>query len=296
MRFDGQVAIVTGAGGALGRSHALALARRGARLVVNDPGRSSRGDGHSEGVALRVVAEITALGGTAIANFESIADRDGARSLVEQAMDAFGRVDVLINNAGAMRDRSFGKMDLDDFDAVVDVNLNGTAYVTHAVFPIMLGQGYGRIVMTTSASGLYGVFGAANYCAAKMGVVGLMNALRIEGERHGVLSNAVAPIAASRLTDGFIDEKRLARMSPACVTPIVVYLASGECSVSGEIYAAGGGYFSRVAIMEGRGIRLPVDDAMAPELIRQRLGEIRDMTQPRLPRSVLDAVDYLAGD
>jgi len=296
MRFDGKVAVVTGAGGALGRSYALALAQRGAQLVLNDAGRSSRGDGAAQDVALGVVAEVTALGGVAIANFESVAEPSGARRLVEQAMDAFGRVDVLINNAGVMRDRAFKNMNPDDFDAVVDVNLNGTAYVTRAAFPIMLGQGYGRIVMTTSASGLYGVFGAANYCAAKMGVVGLMNALRIEGERRGVLSNAIAPVAESRLTGGFIDATRLARMSPACVTPMVVYLASGECTLSGEIFAAGGGYFSRIAVMEGRGVRLRAGDVITPELIQQQLGKIRDMTRPLSFGSVVEAVNHLAGD
>ena len=195
MRLDGRVALVTGAGGGLGRAHAMELARRGAKVVVNDLGGARDGSGATLGPAETVVAEIREAGGEAVANGDSVADRAGAQNMVAQAMDNFGRLDILINNAGILRDKTFSKMDLDDFELVVQVHLLGSAYVTHAAWPIMRQQKYGRIVMTTSSSGLYGNFGQSNYGAAKMGLVGLMNCLKLEGARDNVKINCLAPTA-----------------------------------------------------------------------------------------------------
>jgi NAD(P)-dependent dehydrogenase (short-subunit alcohol dehydrogenase family) len=207
--FKGKVAIVTGAGGGLGRAHALELAKRGAKVVVNDLGGAMDGSGGSSKAAEAVVAEIKAAGGEAIATGSSVSDRKGVDNLVKQTMEAFGRIDILINNAGILRDKSFKKMELDDFQIVIDVHLMGSAYCTKAVWPIMTEQNYGRIVMTTSPSGLYGNFGQANYGAAKLGVVGFMNTLKIEGAKNNVRINAIAPVAATRMTENLMPQQML---------------------------------------------------------------------------------------
>jgi len=200
VRLDGRVALVTGAGGGLGREHALTLARLGAKVVVNDVGSTVHGEDGSSAPADRVVAEIEAAGGAAVAHHGNIADPSGARSLVELALERFGRIDALVNNAGILRDRTFAKVGLEDFEAVLAVHLMGTVYCTHAVWPLMLEQGYGRVVVTTSGSATNGNFGQSNYAAAKLGVVGLMNVLALAGARKGVLINAIAPGAATRMT------------------------------------------------------------------------------------------------
>lgn len=292
IRFDGRVVVITGAAGALGRSYARAFASRGAKLVLNDPGVSSRGDGACPDLVQSLVDEVRAAGGTAVADSHSVADTEGARQVIARAVGAFGRVDVLVNDAGAMRDSAFRKMNIDDFAAVVDVNLTGTARVTHAVFPLMVAQQYGRILMTTSASGLYGVFGAANYAAAKMGVVGLMNALRIEGARHGVLVNCIAPLAASRLTRDFLGASVRERLSPDLVTPLMLLLASERCAVSGDVLVAGGGHFARASVIEGRGIDLAGDGLVTPEQLLERIDDIRDL---RGARSFHDSLEAVAG-
>jgi NAD(P)-dependent dehydrogenase (short-subunit alcohol dehydrogenase family) len=267
IRFDGKVAIVTGAGGGLGRAHALELARRGAKVVVNDLGAAVDGSGGSSQAAQDVVAEIKAVGGEAIANGGSVSDREGAQSIVRDAVAAFGTVDILINNAGILRDKSFAKMPLDDFELVVKVHLLGSVYCTHAAWPIMAEKNYGRIVMTTSSSGLYGNFGQSNYGAAKMGLVGLMNTLKLEGERKGIRVNVIAPVAATRMTAnlGMPDEVFQA-LKPELVTPAVLYLVSDDAP-NGMIIEAGGGYYSKVAVMEGKGVHLgpdaTVDDVAA---------------------------------
>jgi NAD(P)-dependent dehydrogenase (short-subunit alcohol dehydrogenase family) len=277
IRFDGKVAIVTGAGGGLGRAHALELARRGAKVVVNDLGAAVDGSGGSSQAAQDVVAEIKAVGGEAIANGGSVSDREGAQSIVRDAVAAFGTVDILINNAGILRDKSFAKMPLDDFELVVKVHLLGSVYCTHAAWPIMAEKNYGRIVMTTSSSGLYGNFGQSNYGAAKMGLVGLMNTLKLEGERKGIRVNAIAPVAATRMTAnlGMPDEVFQA-LKPELVTPAVLYLVSDDAP-NGMIIEAGGGYYSRVAVMEGKGVHLGPDatvDDVAAAAIR-----IADMSE-----------------
>jgi NAD(P)-dependent dehydrogenase (short-subunit alcohol dehydrogenase family) len=283
IRFDGKVAIVTGAGGGLGRAHALELARRGAKVVANDLGAAVDGSGGSSQAAQDVVAEIKAAGGEAIANGGSVSDREGAQSIVRDAVAAFGTVDILINNAGILRDKSFAKMPLDDFELVLKVHLLGSVYCTHAAWPIMAENNYGRIVMTTSSSGLYGNFGQSNYGAAKMGLVGLMNTLKLEGERKGIRVNAIAPVAATRMTAnlGMPDEVFQA-LKPELVTPAVLYLVSDDAP-NGMIIEAGGGYYSKVAVMEGKGVHLgpdaTVDDVAAAATRIADMGEATSFWQ-----------------
>ena len=256
IRFDEKVAIVTGAGGGLGRSHALQLAERGARVVVNDLGGAVDGSGGSSEAAEKVVAEIKASGGEAIANGSSVSDRAGAQKLIDDTVSAFGRVDILINNAGILRDRTFKKMTLDDFHLVVDVHLMGTVYCTHFVWEKMLEQGYGRIVNTTSSSGLYGNFGQSNYGAAKMGVVGLMNVLKLEGQKANVHINTIAPTAGTRMTENIgFPKEAFDALTPELVSPAVLYLASEEAP-TGTILQAGAGYYAKVAIVEATGAKL----------------------------------------
>ena len=253
--FNDQVAIVTGAGGGLGRCHALELARRGAKVVVNDLGGTMDGSGGSTEAAESVVAEIKATGGEAIANGGSVSDRSGAQSMVDDAMNAWGRVDVLINNAGILRDKSFSKMTLDDFEMVVNVHLLGAAYCSHAVWPIMREQNYGRILMTTSPSGLYGNFGQTNYGAAKMGQVGLMNSMKIEGAKNNVHTNSIAPVAATRMTENLMPEEVLEKLGPELVTPAAIFLVC-EDAPNGVILQAQGGQYSLAAVVENSGVNL----------------------------------------
>jgi len=256
--FADQVAIVTGAGGGLGRCHALELARRGAKVVVNDLGGAMDGSGGSSAAAEAVVAEIKAMGGEAVANGGSVSDRAGAQSMVDDAMNAWGRVDVLINNAGILRDKSFSKMTLDDFDMVVNVHLLGAAYCSHAVWPIMREQNYGRILMTTSPTGLYGNFGQTNYGAAKLGQVGLMNSLKIEGAKNNIHTNTIAPVAATRMTENLMPEEVLEKLGPELVTPAALFLVSTDAP-NGVVLQAQGGTFSLAGIFENQGVNIGVD-------------------------------------
>lgn len=252
--FAGKTAIVTGAGGGLGRCYALELARRGARVLVNDLGGAA--DGRGAGTAAdAVVAEIVAFGGEAIANRASVTDREAVAAMVAQAMEAFGRIDILVNNAGILRDKSFMKMELDDAQAVLDVHLMGAFNCTKAVWAAMAEQEYGRIVMTTSPSGLYGNFGQANYGAAKMGLVGLMNTLKLEGAKRNVRINAISPVAATRMTAGLMPQEQLDKLGPEHIVPGVVYLCS-ENAPTGTILQAAGGSFSVAAIMESPWVEL----------------------------------------
>ena len=277
IRFDGKVAIVTGAGGGLGRAHALELARRGAKVVVNDLGGTVDGSGGSSDAAKQVVEEIKALGGEAIANGGSVSDRAGAQSIVKDAVAAFGTVDILINNAGILRDKTFAKMPLDDFELVVKVHLLGSVYCTQAAWPIMADKGYGRIVMTTSSSGLYGNFGQSNYGAAKMGLVGFMNTLKIEGGRKGIKVNTIAPVAATRMTaDLGMPEEVFKALKPELVTPAVLFLCS-EDAPSGAIIEAGAGYYAGVQVMEGKGVHL--GDAATVDDVAAAYGRIADMRE-----------------
>ncbi|MFM8863005.1 MAG: SDR family oxidoreductase [Acidimicrobiia bacterium] len=272
--FDGRVAIITGAGGGLGRQHALELARRGARVVVNDLGGSVSGEGGDVGPAQKVVAEIEALGGEAVADTNSVATPEGGRAVVQTALDAFGTIDVVVNNAGILRDKSFHNLDQAMIEAVIQVHLLGAFYVTQPAFQVMREKGYGRIVCTSSNSGLLGNFGQSNYGAAKMGLVGLTNVLAIEGRKNNIMANAIAPVAATRMTEGLFEDL-IDKMDPALVSPLVAYLASEACEVSGEVYSAAGGIISRFFIGLTPGYYNP---ELTAEDIATHLAEIRDET------------------
>ena len=280
IRFDGRVAIVTGAGGGLGREHALALARRGAKVVVNDLGGARDGTGGSATAAERVVAEIEALGGEAIADAASVTDFPAVERMVAAAMDRWGRVDVLVNNAGVLRDKTFAKMELEDFRFVVDVHLMGAVNCTKAVWEIMRAQNYGRIVMTTSSSGLYGNFGQSNYGAAKMALVGLMQTLSIEGAKNDVRVNCLAPTAHTRMTEDLGAALPLDQLGPELVSPGLLYLV-GEDAPTRCILGAGAGGFERAYVTLTQGIRAVGEDA--PEQIAARFAEIGDRTGEIVP-------------
>ncbi|MAL93885.1 MAG: 3-oxoacyl-ACP reductase [Haliea sp.] len=265
IRYDDKVAIVTGAGHGLGRSHALELAKRGAKVVVNDLGGAKDGTGASSEAARSVVAEIEAAGGEAIANGANVADYTEVESMVQQTMDQWGRVDILVNNAGILRDKSFHKGSLEDFRLVIDVHLMGTVNCTRAVWEIMREQNYGRIVVTTSSSGLYGNFGQSNYGAAKMGVIGMMNTLVQEGAKYNIRVNALAPTAGTRMTEGLLPEKAFELLTPETVTPAVLYLVS-ENAPNRTILAAGAGAFAVARIVETEGMWLPPEE-QTPEAI-----------------------------
>jgi len=253
VELDGRVAVVTGAGGGLGRSHALALAARGANVVVNDLGGSRDGSGAGSEMADAVVAEIVAGGGEAVANYDSVATPEGGRAIVQTALDTFGRVDIVVNNAGILRDVSFQKLEPEALDLVLKVHLYGAFNVTQAAWPHLREQEYGRIVSTASGSGLYGNFGQSNYAAAKLGIVGLTRTLAIEGAKYGITANAIAPVAHSRMTEDIMPPQLLERLQPEHVSPLVVLLASESCTDTGHIYSVGGGYIARVATVEGPG-------------------------------------------
>lgn len=281
--FEGKVAIITGAGGGLGRCHALELAKRGCKVVVNDLGGAMDGTGGSSDAAMAVVAEIKAAGGEAIANGGSVSDPQGAKSMVQDAMNAWGRVDILINNAGILRDKTFHKMDMSDFNVVMNVHLTGAAMVTREVWEIMRAQNYGRIVMTTSPTGLYGNFGQANYGAAKLAQVGLMHTLKIEGAKYNIRVNTIAPVAATRMTENLMPEAVLKKLGPELVTPAVVYLCT-EDAPNGVIIQAQGGRYSTAIIVENDGVDLGTDATV--EDIAENYQKIVELTNLR-PRSML---------
>ena len=279
--FEGQVALVTGAGGGLGRSYALELARRGASVVVNDLGGGVDGTGSDAGPAATVVEEIIAAGGQAVASTDSVTTPEGGASIVATATEVFGRLDVLINNAGILRDRSFAKLEAADLDAVLDVHLRGAFFVTKPAFTQMKEQGYGRILFTTSGSGLFGNFGQANYGAAKMGLAGLSGILALEGARFGIQCNAVAPIARTRMTDELFGEVGH-HFDPDFVTPLAIYLVSRDCPHTKQIFTAGAGWYSRVVIGTTAGWWAGKDVPEA-ELIREHdaaIGDITGMVEP----------------
>ncbi|HEV7351497.1 MAG TPA: SDR family NAD(P)-dependent oxidoreductase [Brevundimonas sp.] len=280
MRFDGRVAIVTGAGGGLGREHALGLARRGAKLVINDLGGARDGSGGSATAAESVVAEIEALGGEAIASAASVTDYAAVQAMVDAAMSKWGRVDILVNNAGVLRDKTFAKMELEDFRFVVDVHLMGAVNCTKAVWEIMRAQNYGRIAMTTSSSGLYGNFGQSNYGAAKMALVGLMQTLSIEGAKNDIRVNCLAPTAHTRMTEDLGAALPLEHLGPELVTPGLLYLVS-EDAPSRMILAAGAGGFERAYVTLTQGIRATGEDA--PEQVAAQIAGISDRTGEIVP-------------
>jgi NAD(P)-dependent dehydrogenase (short-subunit alcohol dehydrogenase family) len=285
MNFEGQVAIVTGSAGGLGRSHAMALAARGARVVVNDIGPLA-GVADPGSPTQEAVAEINAAGGTAISYICDVTNVEDVNRMVEDTIERWGRIDILINNAGILRDKSFGKMDLAGFSKVIDVHLMGSVNCTKAVWSHMIAQGYGRILMTTSASGIYGNFGQANYGAAKSALVGLMNVLAIEGEAKGIRVNALAPTAATRMTDGLIGEEILDLLSPESISPGAVFLVSDQAPTK-TILAAGAGVFAVAQMQESAGLYLP-DGARSAEDVAEQWASISDMSAPVVTASAFD--------
>ncbi|KAB2699062.1 SDR family NAD(P)-dependent oxidoreductase [Brucella lupini] len=274
--FENRVAIVTGAGGGLGRTYALELAARGAKVVVNDFGGSRDGTGGASEAAEKVVAEIRSKGGVAIADAGNVTKFEDMQALAKRTVEEFGRIDILINNAGILRDKSFAKMEMADFRAVVDVHLIGSANASRAVWDVMKGQNYGRILMTTSTSGVYGNFGQSNYGAAKAGLVGLMNVLHFEGDKYDIHVNAIAPTAATRMTGDVLDEEMLVRLAPENVVPAALFLVS-EQTPSRTVLLAGAGTVARMAIVESEGVYLPKGER-TPEAVAAAFSKIDDMT------------------
>ena len=282
--FKDKVAIVTGAGGGLGRCHALQFAEKGAKVIVNDLGGAVDGSGGSSEAADKVVEEIKAMGGDAISNGSSVTDKAGVKKLVDDAMAAYGRIDVLVNNAGVLRDKSFAKVTLDDFEFVVDVHMMGSVYCTKAVWPIMVEQKYGRIVMTSSSSGIFGNFGQSNYGSAKMGVVGLMNTLRIEGQKNNIKVNSLVPVAATRMTENLgMPDAVFDSLKPESVSPAVIFMSS-EDAPDGVMISAGAGVFAMAEIVHSEGIALKGDDLNA-DMLAEKWSEASDMTNSKALRS-----------
>lgn len=278
VRFDGRVAIVTGAGGGLGRAHALLLASRGAKVVVNDLGGARDGTGGGSAMADKVAEEIRAAGGEATPNYDGVDKAEGGEAIVKTALDAYGKVDILINNAGILRDRAFHNLTEEDWEKVLAVHLKGAFCVTQPAFRVMRQNQYGRIVFTTSAAGLYGNFGQTNYGSAKLALVGLMNTLKIEGQKYNILANTIAPLAGSRLTEDVLPTPVVEALKPELVSPIAAYLCSEECTETGSVWVAGGGYFSRAAIVEGKGVALDPSGEISLEQIRDNWGKIKEMS------------------
>jgi NAD(P)-dependent dehydrogenase (short-subunit alcohol dehydrogenase family) len=276
VRFDDRVAIVTGAGGGLGRSHALLLASRGAKVVVNDLGGGRDGEGKpSSEMANKVVEEITAAGGEAIADAHGVDTVEGGEAIVKAALDKWGKVDIVIANAGILRDRAFHNIEEEDWDKIYAVHVKGSYNVIKPAFIVMRQNNYGRIIVTTSNAGLYGNFGQANYSSAKTAVLGLASTLELEGAKYNIKANVIAPVAASRLTEDVMPPAVLEKLKPEYVSPMVAYLCSEECQASGQIFTAGGGYYGRAAIVEGKGAIVP---QASLEDIRDNFAKISDLS------------------
>ena len=273
MGFDGKVAIITGAGGGLGRQHALLLASRGALVVVNDLGGALDGSGSDKGAAQKVVDEIVALGGVAVADTNSVSTPEGGAAIVKSAVDAYGRVDIVINNAGILRDKSFHNLTPDLMNPVFDVHLKGAFHVTQPAFVLMREQGYGRIISTSSAAGVFGNFGQANYGAAKMGLVGFMRVLAVEGAKYNIKANSIAPLALTRMTESLFSGAMAEKLQPELISPIVAFLAHEDCPVSGEVYSVGGGRVARVFIGETPGY---FNANLTMEDVRNNFDQIRN--------------------
>ncbi len=277
IRFDGKVAVITGAGGGLGKAYAKLLASRGAKVVVNDLGGTFDGTGSDSTPAQQVVDEIKAEGGEAVANYDSVAEWASAEKIIQAAIDNFGRIDILINNAGILRDKSFLKMELEDYHKIMDVHLNGTFYCSKAAFSHMKGQTYGRIVSTASAAGLYGNFGQINYGAAKLGIVGMMNCVAQEGVRYNIKANTIVPTAGTRLTFTVMPEDVIGKVKPDFVAPMVAWLCSDNCEDSGKIFSAGGGYFSRAAIVEGPGVVFDSKQEISVDMVAEKIDQVKNL-------------------
>ncbi len=287
VRFDGRVAIITGAGGGLGKSHALELAKRGAQVVANDLGGAMDGSGSGSAAADVVVKEIEEAGGTAVANYDSVATPEGGEAIVKTALDNFGQADILINNAGILRDKSFAKMTPEEITLVLDVHLRGAFYVSQPAFRAMKDRNYGRIVHTASAAGVFGNFGQANYGAAKMGMVGLSNVLAQEGAKYNIKSNVIAPIAMTRMTTGILGDMGL-NLDPAYVTSMVAYLCAEECELTHEIFSVGAGRFARVFIGLCQGYSNTAEAGVGVEEVRDNIEQIRNPEGYAIPGSAAE--------
>ena len=278
INFDGQVAIVTGAGAGLGRAYALELGRLGAKVVVNDLGGARDGTGGGNSAADQVVEEIKSSGGEALANYDSVATAEGGQAIVDSAVEAFGKVDIVINNAGILRDKTLAKMEPENWDAVMDVHLKGAYNVTRPAFVKMRENRYGRIILTTSGAGLYGNFGQTNYSSAKMGLLGFMNTIKIEGDKHNIKVNTIAPVAATRLTEDVLPPELFEKLKPEFVAPLVLYLCSEQCTGTGAVYNAGMGYYNRAAVVTGPGVVVgDGKEIPTPEAVAASMGKIKSL-------------------
>ena len=292
IRFDGRVAVITGAGGGLGKTYALELAKRGAAIVVNDLGGKTDGTGGGTSMADETVKEIIESGGKAVANYDSVATPEGGKAITQTALDNFGKVDIVINNAGILRDKSFLKLEPKDLDAVLDVHLRGAFFVTQPAFAVMKEQGYGRIVMASSGAGIFGNFGQTNYGAAKMGLVGLMNVLAVEGAKYNIKVNAIAPVAKTRLLGDLLGPMGDA-ITPEYVTPLVTYLVSERCELTHEIFDVGGGRYARIFVAMCKGWTAPKGGAPKAEDILDHIDVIRDQKGYFVPDSIIDETKAL---
>jgi len=291
--FEGRVAVVTGAGGGLGKTYALQMAARGASLVVNDLGGAADGTGGGSSMADQVVEEISAAGGKAVANYDSVATPEGGRAIVQTALDNFGKVDILVNNAGILRDKSFLKLEPENLAAVLDVHLKGAFFVSQPAFESMKENGYGRIVMASSGAGIFGNFGQSNYGAAKMGLVGLMNVLAVEGAKYDIKVNTIAPIAKTRLTEQLLGGLADA-LDPNFVTPLVTYLCSEKCELTHEIFDVGGGRYARIFVGMATGWVAPKGSTPSPDDIFDNIDRIRDLEGYSVPASIADETKAVA--
>lgn len=287
MDFEGKVVIVTGAGGGLGRAHALLFARHGARVIVNDLGGSAHGEGASASAADRVVAQVRDAGGEAVANHDSVTDGD---KIVQNALDTYGRVDVVVNNAGILRDKSFAKMEDTDWDLVYRVHVEGAYKVTRAAWPHLREQNYGRVIFTSSTSGIYGNFGQANYGMAKLGLYGLTRTLAIEGRKNNILVNAIAPTGGTRMTEGLIPASVFDLLKPELVSPLVVYLGSEQCHDSGGLYEVGGGWMGKVRWERSLGAGFDPRSGFSPEDVAARWASISDFSDAVHPADTAEAL------
>lgn len=287
VRFKDKVVIVTGAGGGLGRAHALLFAKHGARVIINDLGGSAHGEGANASAADRVVAEIREAGGEAVANHDSVTDGD---KIVQNALDAFGRVDVVVNNAGILRDKSFAKMEDADWDLVYRVHVEGAYKVTRAAWPHLRDQGYGRIIFTSSTSGIYGNFGQANYGMAKLGLYGLTRTLAVEGRKNNILVNAIAPTGGTRMTEGLIPASVFELLKPELVSPLVVYLGSEQCQDSAGLYEVGGGWIGKVRWERSLGAGFDPHAGFSPEDVAAQWQTISDFSEAVHPADNVEAL------
>jgi len=287
IRYDDRVAIITGAGGGLGRQHALLLASRGAAIVVNDLGGNTDGTGSGHTMAELVCKEIEAAGGKAVPNYDSVTTPEGGEAITKTAIDNFGRVDIVINNAGILRDKSFANLEPENLDAVLDVHLRGAFFVTQPAFRVMKEQQYGRIVCTASAAGVFGNFGQTNYGAAKMGLVGLSNVLAVEGKKYNITSNVIAPLAKTRLTEDLLGPLG-DKLQPEQIAGLVAYLVSEECTLTHEIFSVGGGRVARVFVGLAKGWVKGAGETPSIEEIRDNLTQIMDTEGYTIPTSAQD--------